>query len=77
MNEIPSPGYYRLFQKVAMAIGLVTALLGFFIHNSAVWGAGLVILVHALVATLIITVEDRRAAATPAQDDPNPKRCEQ
>ena len=21
MNEIPSPGYYRLFQKVALAIG--------------------------------------------------------
>ncbi len=69
MNEIPSPGYYRLFQKVALAIGLVTALLGFFIHNLAVGGAGMVILVHALVATLIIAVEDRRSAKATAPPD--------
>ena len=70
MNEIPSPGYYRLFQKVALAIGLVTALLGYFIQNAAVGVAGLVILVHALVATLILAVEDRRSVKTPARDDP-------
>ncbi len=73
MNEIPSPVYYRLFQKAALAIGTVTALLGYFNQNSAVWGAGLVILVHALVASLIIAVEDRRSAKPPARDAPTSK----
>ncbi len=73
MNEIPSPRWYRLFQKIALAFGLVTALLGFVIHNSAVCGAGLVILVHALIATLIITVEDRRSATPPARDTAAPE----
>ncbi|QDV40461.1 hypothetical protein Enr13x_02670 [Stieleria neptunia] len=62
MNDTPGPGWYRLFQKIALAIGLAAALLGFLIQNSAVWGAGLVILVHALIATVVIAVEDRCAA---------------
>ncbi len=70
MNEIPSPTWYRLFQKAALATGIVTAVLGFLIHNSAVWGVGLVILVHALIATLILAVEDRRSAEPPSCDDP-------
>ncbi|QDV43979.1 hypothetical protein Enr13x_38400 [Stieleria neptunia] len=43
--------------------------IGFYIQNSAVAGAGLVILVHALIATLIIAVEDRRSAKPPAWGD--------
>ncbi|PAY17840.1 hypothetical protein CKO51_19295 [Rhodopirellula sp. SM50] len=69
MNEIPSPGYYRVFQKLALAIGIVTALLGYSIQNSAVGVAGMVILVHAFVATLVIAVEDRRSPEPPARDD--------
>ncbi len=70
MSEIPSPGWYRLFQKIALAIGLVAALLGFVMQNSAVWGAGLVILVHALIATVILAVEDRRSGEPSARDNP-------
>ena len=64
MTEIPSPPLYRLFQKVALGLGVATAIAGFAIQNSAVWGAGLVILIHALVATLILAVEDRRTSTT-------------
>ena len=64
MDDIPSPPMYRLFQKVAIVAGIVTTIAGFAIQNSAVWGAGLVILFHALIATIIITVEDRRKAST-------------
>ncbi|QDV86449.1 hypothetical protein [Planctomycetes bacterium TBK1r] len=71
MNEIPSRGSYWMFQKVALAIGVAVALLGFLIQNSIVLGAGLLTLVHALVATAIIAVEDRRslAAATRNQTE--------
>lgn len=63
MAEIPSPPLYRLFQKVALGFGLVLAIVGFAIQNSAVTGAGLIILLHALIATIIIRIEDRRTSA--------------
>ena len=64
MTEIPSPPLYRLFQKFALSVGVVTAIAGFAIQNSAVSGAGLIILLHALIATIIIAVEDRRTASS-------------
>ncbi|MCS7469114.1 hypothetical protein NZK35_20875 [Stieleria sp. ICT_E10.1] len=68
MNQIPSRGWYRMFQKIALAIGVATALLGVLIQNSIVLGAGLLTLVHALVATVIIAVEDRRSIASATQN---------
>ena len=70
MAKTPSPGWYRLFQKGALAVGCITLLVGIAFQNSATWGAGAVILIHALVATLIIAIEDRRTISAKTQCEP-------
>lgn len=67
--EAPSPGWYRLFQRVAVVIGAITLLVGVVIGQSAVYGAGTLVLIHALVATLIIAFEDRRTNSGKTQSE--------
>ena len=63
MTEIRSSHLYRQLKNIGLAAGSVTVLAGVAIQNPAVWGLGGIILLHALVAALIVNVEDRRTSA--------------
>lgn len=60
MSEIPSFNWYRQFQRIALVLGVCIAGIGALVSNSAVFGGGAIVLIHALIASLIIFVEDRR-----------------
>ncbi len=63
MTEPLSHPYYRHFQKFALGVGLIAAIIGFAIQNPLVWMAGLVTLVHGMTATAVIAMEDRRKSS--------------
>jgi xanthine/uracil permease len=59
-DEIKSPKLYRHFQLFALLVGVICTLFGILASIPALWGAGLALLVHGMVATFILLVEDRR-----------------
>ena len=64
-NEIKSNKLYRQFQIFAVVVGAMCTLVGVLVSIPALWGAGMALLFHGGIATLILLVEDRRTKDEP------------
>ncbi|TWT40607.1 hypothetical protein KOR42_49140 [Thalassoglobus neptunius] len=64
MSEIKSPKLYRHFQKLALVVGVALTIAGYVMKEQmpALFVIGATVLLHGLIATVILTVEDRRTS---------------